>query len=245
MATTTELSVFANSKTLEEAQRAVKVFTASDLVPPAYREGNKGIANALIALDISRQLGISPLTVMQNLQVVEGVPSWKSSYLIERFVQSGIEPRYEFEDRGKKKIQYEAWTGPKGERRKETKTIEIADRACRFIAVRGDKETSGPWVSLEMAILEGWYTRNGSKWPTLTEKMLMYAAAREFNRFYPVVALNNIPTEDEVIDWEPTPTNGIDTLNNIMVPPTPDDVIEDADVDGPDGTGGDEDEEII
>ena len=113
---TTELSVFANSKTLEEAQRAVKVFTASDLVPPAYREGNKGIANALIALDISRQLGISPLTVMQNLQVVEGVPSWKSSYLIERFVQSGIEPRYEFEDRGKKKIQYDVWTGPKSVR---------------------------------------------------------------------------------------------------------------------------------
>lgn len=216
--TTTALSVFTNGETLAEAQRAVKVFTASDLVPPAYRDGtNKGIANALIALDISRQLGISPLTVMQNLQVVEGVPSWKSSYLIERFVQSGIEPKYEFQERGKKTVKYTVWSGPKGDRRKEEKSLEIIDRACRFVAIRGDKETFGPWVSLEIAIQEGWYTRNGSKWATMPEKMLMYAAAREYNRFYPVVALNNIPTEDELGDWEPAnppSVAGVEILND-------------------------------
>jgi len=92
----------------------------------------------------------------------------------------------------------------------------MTDRACRFIARKGDKVTTGPWVSIEMAIQEGWYFRNGSKWQTLTEKMLMFAAAREYNKYYPVVALNSIPTEDEVIDWGEPKASGVDALNDIV-----------------------------
>lgn len=208
-----QTSVFASPTSFEEAQRIAKMLANSDLVPPMYRNGSKGVANAVLALDISKQLGISAFTVMQNLQIVEGTPAWKSSYLIERFAQAGIEPEYEFQERGNKTVTYDVWVGPKEARKKESKSAQIFDRACRFKCTRNGKESVGPWVSLEIAIKEGWYFRNGSKWATMPEKMLMYAAAREYNRFYPVVPLNNIPSEDEISDWDPSPINDIDELN--------------------------------
>lgn len=211
--TTALVSVFSSPELFDNAQRVAKLMSASELVPAQYRDGAKGIANCVIALDIAQQLRISPLTVMQNLQIVEGVPGWKTTYLIERFAQAGIEPEYEFEKRGKKKVSYDIWTGPKGERRKETRTTEVEDRACRFKCQRNGKESIGPWVSLEDAIREGWYNRNGSKWATMPDHMLMIAAARTYNKFYPVVFLGNIPTEDELTDWEPSPSP-VDDLNN-------------------------------
>lgn len=215
--TTTALAtvqtVFATPASFEEAQRVAKLLCSSDLVPPAYREGAKGVANCVLALDIARQLNMSPFTVMQNLQIVEGQPVWKTTYLIERFAQAGIEPEYEFQERGQKNVSYDTWTGPKGDRRKETKTAQINDRACRFKCQRSGKESAGPWVSLESAIKEGWYFRNGSKWPTMPEKMLMIAAAREYNKFYPVVPLNSIKTEDELVEWDEPGNNAINNLN--------------------------------
>lgn len=239
------VSVFSSSQALEEAQRSVKAIALSDLVPPMYRSDTpKGVANSLFALDISRQLGISVLTVMQNLQLVEGVPSWKSSYLIERFAQAGIEPEYEMKNEGKKQVSYIVWTGSKqaGTRRAENKTVEVENVKCRFVANKDGKKTFGTWVSVEMAIQEGWYFRNGSKWQTMTEKMLRYAAAREFNRFYPVVALNNIPTEESISDdWDvDEPGNDLDALNNQFKQPEGTEV-EDAEVE----EDGDSEEEII
>jgi len=196
-----------------------KVLMSSDFVPDRYKDGSpRAMANALYTREISLQQGIPWVEVMQNLNIVKGKPMWESRYLIERMAQKGIEPNYEFEERGKKKVSYDVWSGPKEARRKETKALDISDRACRFVAVRGERETKGPWVSLEMAIQEGWYYREGSKWPTMTEKMLMYAAAREYNKYYPTVSLASIPTEDEVFDWDSSAaspsTASVEQLNN-------------------------------
>lgn len=214
----TELSVFASEESLQTSQRMAKVLMSSDFVPDRYKDGTpKAMANALYAREIAIQQNIPWIEVMQNLDIVKGRPMWQSRYLIERMAQKGIEPNYEFEERGKKKIQYDVWVGAKNERRKEIKTFDVVDRACRFIATKGDKVITGPWVSIEMAVREGWYTRDGSKWPNMEEKMLMYAAAREYNKYYPTVSLASIPTEDEVTDWEPTTTtaaDAVDELNN-------------------------------
>lgn len=39
-------------------------------------------------------------------------------------------------------------------------------------------------VSIELAIQEGWYTKNGSKWQTMTKQMLMYRAASFWTSAY-------------------------------------------------------------
>ena len=39
-------------------------------------------------------------------------------------------------------------------------------------------------VSLVLAIQEGWYTKNGSKWQTMTKQMLMYRAASFWTSAY-------------------------------------------------------------
>ena len=39
-------------------------------------------------------------------------------------------------------------------------------------------------VSVRLAIQEGWYTKNGSKWQTMTKQMLMYRAASMWTNAY-------------------------------------------------------------
>ena len=39
-------------------------------------------------------------------------------------------------------------------------------------------------VSVRLAIQEGWYTKNGSKWQTMTRQMLMYRAASMWTNAY-------------------------------------------------------------
>lgn len=198
-----QVSVFSSNAALDDAQRMVKVLSASELVPTAFRGTEpKAFANCLIAIDIARETGMGILTVMRNLQIVEGQPSWKSAFLIEQMVRNGLKIQYEFEQRGKKNVQYWATTYADGKKTRAQKTAALDDQACRLVVTNGEDVTVGPWVSVEMAVIDGWYFRSGSKWPHMTDKMLRYGAAREFNKYYPVVFMNGVPTEDEDPIWK-------------------------------------------
>lgn len=218
-----ELSIFIPGQTgsFQEAMEMAKILGSSSLVPEIYRANNPaGPANCLIAIDLAKRIGMNPLEVMQNLEIVEGNPSWKSKYLIERLNGAVASYKYEYVNDGEKDVAYEYWVGPKGQREKKTGTLRVKNVKCRVIATHHNGETlNGPWVSIEMAIKEGWYTRSGSKWPTMPEKMLAYAAVRDFNKLYPVVSMVGIPTADEILDdpdaFRAKATPGaIDDLNN-------------------------------
>ena len=63
---------------------------------------------------------------------------------------------------------------------------KIADIECvAYTTVKGSDEVleSSP-VSIRLAIQEGWYTKNGSKWQTMTRQMLMYRAASFWTNAY-------------------------------------------------------------
>lgn len=51
-----------------------------------------------------------------------------------------------------------------------------------------------------MAVKEGWYTKNGSKWQTMPEMMLRYRAASFFGKLYAPELLMSIQTAEEVQD---------------------------------------------
>lgn len=199
-----ELSIFIPGETgaFQAAMEMAKVLGSSTMVPEAYRASHpSGPANCLIAIDLAKRLNMNPLEVMQNLEVVEGTPSWKSKYIIEKLERSVKDYKYEYVPQGDKTIQYDCWVGPKGQKVRKTGSLTVKDVKCRIVVTHENGDIlKGPWVSIEMAIKEGWYTRSGSKWPNMPEKMLAYAAVRDFNKLYPVVSMVGMPTSDEVMD---------------------------------------------
>lgn len=163
-------------------QRAAQLLAASTLVPQQFR-GN--IADCVIAIEMARRLGASPLAVMQNMYIVYGRPAWSSQFVIACLNASGRFSPLRFEMRG---------AGP--------------TRSC--IAWVIDKTTGdrleGAEVSIEMAKKEGWYDRKSkdgspaSKWPTMPELMLRYRAASFFGRLYAPDIMMGMQTREELDD---------------------------------------------
>lgn len=212
------VSIFSDSRAFEMAVQGAEYFMNSDMVPPIYRGTDKNgkvnpkaKSNCLVAIEASTQLGISPLTVMQNLSVIEGKPAWDAKFLTAMVNRSGqfTSLRYEFE-RDKEPREMVAtvvkWEEDRASGRNNRKVYEtkynLVNVTCR--AVARDKATGevvkGAPVSMEMAVKEGWYGKNGSKWQTMPETMLMYRAAAFFSRAYTPEATMGYPEQSEVED---------------------------------------------
>ena len=170
--------IFSSVSSFEAGQRMARALAASDLVPTAYH-GN--IANCAIALDMAMRMKLSPMTVLQALNVIQGRPAWSAQFIISAINSSGLFTPLRFEwksDEGSDAWGCRAWaTDPNGDR-------------C-----------DGPWVSIDMAKKEGWYGRSGSKWQTMPELMLRYRAGAFFGRLYAGHILAGMTlTTEEVID---------------------------------------------
>lgn len=207
----------------ETLQRLSKAFASSDLVPDIYRASeknpeSKAIANCLIAIDLSQRIGANPLLVMQNLYVVQGKPSWSSSFLIATVNSCGrFEPlKFTFNDLGVLgQVQYTEYTktwvegqnGKRGYYKNDAKTnvfdgTAIHNFSCvAYTCERGSGEIlQSTEVTVRMAVQEGWYTKPGSKWPTITKQMLMYRAAAFWTRSYAPELSLGMKTVEEVRD---------------------------------------------
>jgi hypothetical protein len=169
---------FGTSQGFELLQRSAKLLASSSLVPKEY-QGN--LPNCVIALNMAQRVGADPLQVMQNLYVVHGRPGWSSQFLIATCNQSGKFSALRYE-----------WTGTEGK----------DDWACRAYAVeRATGETlRGSWVSIATAKKEGWYDKNGSKWKTMPQQMLMYRAASWFVRAYAPELSMGLQAVEEIRD---------------------------------------------
>jgi hypothetical protein len=169
---------FGTLQGFELLQRGAKLLASSSLVPKEY-QGN--LPNCVIAMNMAQRVGADPLQVMQNLYVVHGRPGWSSQFLIATFNQCGKFSALRYE-----------WTGNEGK----------DDWACRAYAVeKATGETlKGSWVSVGTAKKEGWYDKNGSKWKTMPQQMLMYRAASWFVRAYAPELSMGLQTVDEVRD---------------------------------------------
>jgi hypothetical protein len=187
---------FDSLQSFELIQRVAKTFASSDLVPEQYRssiekrnrygeitdtrENPKAVANCIVAVNMAYRMRADPLMVMQNLSIIEGRPSWSSQFIIAMINNCGrFTPlRFEIVDLGEKDVEYISfeWTGPKNDRtRTEVKTVvKVRDQRCVAWVVEkatGERLESSP-VSIELAVKEGWYTKNGSKWKTMPEQTL-------------------------------------------------------------------------
>jgi len=153
----------------------------SALIPTTYRGK---VADVMIAMELSEQMGMSLFTVTQNLDIIHGKTGWKSTFIIATINSCG---RYS------SKLQFE-WKGKIGE----------SQWGCRAYVVQKDKsKLFGSWIDIAMATKEGWIDKKGSKWVTMPEQMLQYRAASFFGRLYVPDLLMGLQAIDEVIDVEP------------------------------------------
>jgi hypothetical protein len=70
-----------------------------------------------------------------------------------------------------------------------------------------------------MAKKEGWYTKSGSKWPTMPELMLRYRAAAFFGRLYCPEIMLGMPTSEEAFDidgGQPQSNNTVAKINAVL-----------------------------
>lgn len=219
----TQPSIYSSDTAFERAQRMAKQLAVSDIVPAQYK-GN--VSNTMIALEMANRTGSSPIMVMQNLHVIQGKPSWSSAFIIAALNSCGMfSPiRFKYQDRGPKMINYETWDGPPGQRRKVSKSIQVHDKACIAYATDASGNVlDGPCVTVEMAVMEGWYTKSDSKWPTMTDLMLSYRAAAFFGRLYAPDVLMGMQTKEEVEDvhtivQQSSTAQAVDILNERVSP---------------------------
>jgi hypothetical protein len=147
--------------------------------------------------------------IMQNLYVVEGRPAWSSQFIIAAINSCGrYSPlRFEIVDKGEIDVSYvtKKWDNslkPRAGYVETKNNVRVRNLICTAWAI--EKETqerleSAP-ISIELAVKEGWFGKNGSKWQTMPEQMLRYRAASFFGRIYAPELLMGIRSAEEEVD---------------------------------------------
>lgn len=192
----------------ETYMRIAKPLSESQFVPVAYR-GNLG--DCVIAVEIAARLGVFPLTVMQNLCIVKGNPTWKARFLIGCVNTCGRYTTLDYRisiDGRVGDVMYKTWKKDKEGKNREVLVPfdrpDLDNLVCIAVATERStgKQLVSPLVSIRMVVQEGWYTKDGSKWPTMPELMLRYRAASFWvSTFAPEMAMG-FRTEEEVRDIE-------------------------------------------
>ena len=188
-----ESSIYQSQNSFEFAQRQAKSLCESNLVPQSY-QGQKGLPNCLVALEMSKRMNLSPLTVMQNLNIIHGTPSWSAQFISSQILGCGRFTNCDYIVSG------------------QGETLEVQ---CIAKRVEDQKIVKGTPVSMRMAKLEGW-TRN-SKYQSMPELMLRNRAATFFGRQYIPDLLLGVQTSEEVVDIQPlnvTPETDKESLND-------------------------------
>lgn len=153
------VTMWNNIDMFQNAQRMAKLLASSNIAPQAYRNN---IADCVVAIDVANRMGLSPIVVMQNSQIVHGNFSWKGTACKSMIDSCGryVKTRYvEVGERGKDSWGY---------------YLEAIDKDGDII--------KGIPVTMKMAKDEGWYGKNGSKWQTMPELMMKYRASAFFMR---------------------------------------------------------------
>ena len=175
MTETTAVAVNPEPTGLQITPRTIAMLADSPLVPDVYR-GNAG--SVALCLDMAQRMGLPVLTVLQNLHVIKGKPSWSASFLIGAVNASGRFGPLRFRevgDEGK-----DSW-GFRAE------ASDLADGEL----------LKGEAVTMAMAKAEGWATRKGSKYRTMPGQMLRYRAAAFWARLYAPEIAHGLLTAEE------------------------------------------------
>lgn len=172
-------TIWNDSNMLAKAWKSAQYLANTDIVPQVFKKPE----NCLIALDLANRTGLQPLTVMQNLYIVSGKPSWSGQMCIALINGCGRFTPLEF-----------CFIGQ----------IGTDSYGCYAYATRlsNNKECASDIVTIEMAKKEGWYQKRDSKWQSMPTQMMMYRAGAFFGRVHCPDVLMGLPLVDEIKDIE-------------------------------------------
>ena len=209
---------FNDLASFEFMQRTAKMFSASTMVPAAYQaittkgygknakvEANPAaLANCVIALDMSQRMNANPLMIMQNLHIIEGRPSWSSQFIIAAINNCGkFSPlRFDLEWLDEMDATFSTFEWINGQKEERKHSVRIKNARCVAWAIEkatGERLESAP-VTMEMAVAEGWFSKNGSKWKSMPDLMMRYRSAAFFGRIYAPELLMGLPAAEELHD---------------------------------------------
>ena len=190
-------SVYSDVDLYQQFYKMAEGLSKTDLVPDNYKNKPE---NCLIAIDTARQIGAkNPLFVMQNLYIVKGKPSWSGQYC--------------------SALVYTNFKNVKVNRMGDKNTNNLQGIFITATNKNGEN-CRGSVVTLEMAQKEGWVSKQGSKWQTMPEQMLIYRAFAFFARAYCPDKLLGMHDEFEIQDITPVDNskakNLEDKLNNVI-----------------------------
>ena len=224
MAGFSALAMFFDSAQFDTVQRVAKMLCMSDMVPKEYQykpvnfvnpDGtvneylkqqndaalSRAMANCIIALNKAATLHTDPMTIMQNMGLVYGRPSWAASFVIGAINGCGrfTMLKFKFGVDGHVKENYKEYKKDGGG---VNKTLDMPNHTCYAYAT--EKATGdlieGTVVSIRMAFDERWVQKDGSKWITMPQQMLMYRAASFFGRTYAPDVMQGMYTREESED---------------------------------------------
>lgn len=178
-------SLAENMELLTNIAKVARIYAKSSVVPRDYMNNPD---NCFVAVEIAGRMGVSPTLVMQNLVVVQGRPAWSGQSCIALVNGCG-------------KFSHDLDFVFEG-------TPGSDDWGCHCETVRKSdgRKLVGTTITLALAKKEGWYNKNGSKWQSIPQQMLMYRAASWFARTYCPEVLMGFSTADEAEDIAPVPS---------------------------------------
>lgn len=222
--------IYASSTIVPNTYNMAAIY--ADLVKKENKTGSRVDANALwaqaqsialancsIAVDMAVRINADPMMVMQNLYIVNGRPAWSSSFLISTVNTCGQFERLKFrmfEDGfvGKLEITETEWIDRKKQTvKKQFDGSKIKNLCCvAYTTTKGGKDVlESSVISCRLAVQEGWWTKDGSKWPNMTEQMLRYRAAAFWVRTYAPELSMGFQTADEERDITDVPYTDMET----------------------------------
>jgi hypothetical protein len=216
---------FNSIASFEFMQRAARALSTSTQIPIPFRalipkRGNRdelvdnpnALANCMVALTMAQNMRRDVISVMWNLDVVEGRPAWRGQFVIALVNTSGLYKhalRFDLTiDENEREYTYEETYWENRERFFRQKTIRAKPFRCVAWTLTPEGERlEGEPITMEMAIAEGWYQKAGSKWQTMLGQMARYRAGVFFARVHCPHVLYGLSTDDElrdIIDAHPT-----------------------------------------
>ena len=181
-------SVWENKDQFNQLLRAAQMLSQTSIIPQSYQGKPQ---DCFVAIEMANRMGVSPMGVMQDMDVGKGKPCWAGEACTMK-MNSG----------GKFKDVKHIYTGEKGK----------PNRGCYVTATRisDGSQVDGVEVTMQMAQSEGW--TSNSKWRNMPELMLAYRASAFFARVYCPEAMMGVQTAEEVYDADSTPINTATSL---------------------------------
>lgn len=201
-----ENGIYGSSDSFKMAYQMAKALSQSTIVPQHFQRNE---ANCLVAISQAQKMNIDPFTVMQNMYMIQGKITWKSSFLIAMINASG---KYDVE------LQFE-------EEEKDGKPY-----SCRCWTTKDGRRVDGIKVTMDMAKDEGWIEKKGSKWKTLPALMLRYRAASFFANLNCPELTSGFYTKEEILDNDFSNDKSVKqaNLNDLLKEDTSDSIDTDA-----------------